>query len=719
MSISHIFSALCKHKKLIVSLLSIVGLFFLFWETALAGDQELLSAEESAKVVGILNGIIVGAASIMWMITSFITIFLYPGWVNGTLFGLQDYLKEIWILVSNVVYFIFAFIIIVIAFMNIIWKWEGNWELKQAMPKFIIWVLIVPFSWFFIQFVLAISAILTVWVLTLPYDSFQDQSLLGDALEGTELGDSFICKDVIISFSWEFEEGATDFSAWDSDVLSENIKCASEESRITVQQLFTGTEEWEWLDNSIFWVISVYTYGILKVQDLDTLYADDLTTVSKMADLVFKILFDLLFIIIYLLLMVALFLALLVRWIRLWIYAMLSPAFGLLYFFWKTGEGFGESWDKFNIKEFIALALVPVYVAAALSFGLIFILVATEWLKESASENDLDQINAGWFSLSIIWAHGSGEQEVSVIGKLIVELFGVVILWIAVMAALGASKTTKAVVEPIAAFWKSVGELATKAPTYAPIIPTWNGAMSVTGLQQVWWSLTSAAEQSARSRGSDFAKNLPGTNPGQIDLSNKSINALTSFENNGNKITRESLWDLRKAIEEGWSITTLASDPEFIRTINHIMKTDPAFANNALLQRPVAQWRPQDLAQALSEMDKVIDQNYSSAWTLMAWSESWSTARINDVNQRLFGEGSGTDTPTETTNNITISGLGASSVYANPQEAANAFRADTSYGGAAAVRTKLNAEWIENATVEAIIEAYEWWAEAESDTTTA
>jgi len=40
------------------------------------------------------------------------------------------------------------------------------------------------------------------------------------------------------------------------------------------------------------------------------------------------------------------------------------------------------------------------------------------------------------------------------------------------MAALGASKTTKAIVEPIAAFGKSVGELAAKAPTYAPIIPT-------------------------------------------------------------------------------------------------------------------------------------------------------------------------------------------------------------------------------------------------------
>ena len=74
----------------------------------------------------------------MGLVTSFVTIFLYPGWVNGTMFGLEDYLKIIWIFVSNVVYFIFAFILIAIAFMNIIGKGEGTWELKQAMPKFIV-----------------------------------------------------------------------------------------------------------------------------------------------------------------------------------------------------------------------------------------------------------------------------------------------------------------------------------------------------------------------------------------------------------------------------------------------------------------------------------------------------------------------------------------------------------------------------------------------------
>ena len=41
-------------------------------------------------------------------------------WINGSIFGLDKYFKDVWILVSNVVYFVFAFVLIWIAFMNII-----------------------------------------------------------------------------------------------------------------------------------------------------------------------------------------------------------------------------------------------------------------------------------------------------------------------------------------------------------------------------------------------------------------------------------------------------------------------------------------------------------------------------------------------------------------------------------------------------------------------
>jgi hypothetical protein len=484
-------------------------MFLLWFESTFAqADEPVISKEDSDKVVKILNGFITGAAALMGMISSFITMFLYPGWVNGTLFGLQDYLKIMWILVSNIVYFIFAFILIAIAFMNIIGKGEWTWELKQAMPRFIIWVLIVPFSWFFVQFLLSLSAILTVWVLTLPYDSFQGNELFDKAMENEELAWKEICKDVIISFNGDFEWQPVEQLSTDANELDEHIKCKNG-WKITVKELLTGTDA-DWnisadasgLQNSIFGVMSIYSYGILKVDELDTISAANLESVKTIADLIFKIVFDVLFIAVYLLLMVALLLALFVRGVRLWIYMMLSPAFWLLYFFWKWSEGFWESGDKFNIKEFIALALVPVYVSAALAFWLVFILVASEGIKET---NDGEDVLKAWgFSLTILWAHGDQEAEKSVIWKLVVEIFGVVILWIAVMAALWASKTTKAIVEPIQAFWKSVWDLAAKAPTYAPIIPAPGWMQSAASLQKIWSTLQGNMSAEASKRASSF-----------------------------------------------------------------------------------------------------------------------------------------------------------------------------------------------------------------------
>jgi malonyl CoA-acyl carrier protein transacylase len=62
----------------------------------------------------------------------------------------------------------------------------------------------------------------------------------------------------------------------------------------------------------------------------------------------------------------------------------------------------------------------------------------------------------------------------SIIGTIIVNTLALVILWMAVMAALSASKITGEAVKPIADMGHSVGELMKNAPQYVPI-PGTNG----------------------------------------------------------------------------------------------------------------------------------------------------------------------------------------------------------------------------------------------------
>jgi len=524
------------------------------------------------------------------------------------------------------------------------------------MPRFIVWVLIVPFSWFFVQFILAISAVLTVGVLTLPYDSFKENALLNDALTDSKLWETKICTDVIIYFSSDRPEGSVDLAAWDN-ALSENIVCAWEGSQLSLEELFST--EWDGLDNTIFWVISLYTYWVLEVQNLDTLAWSNLSFVKWMADLIFKVIFDLLFVVIYLLLMIALFLALLTRWIRLWIYAMLSPVFWLLYFF--KSEGVWE-WDgKFSIKEFISLAMVPVYVAAALAFGLIFILVAGQWIKNEVSPDNYDKLEAWGFSLEIQWALGGEESTVenSVIWKLIVQLFWVVILWIAVMAALRQSEVTKQITQPIADFWKSIWDLAKKAPTYAPIIPTgwWPGsALSISWLSQAWRSIKSGIENEATQRWSAFASRLGESWWWDIQLTSSSQQARNTLSNNG--LTWTASFDaFRRALSEWESAEALSRNREFKDLLKELLEQT---WNGDTVN--VDGWA-REIARAIGILDwyafserkgEVIPGDRYTANNILS---------INDLNSFLSWETS-TDEPTwstsepdQTTNNITINGV--------------------------------------------------------------
>jgi len=338
--------------------------------------------------------------------------------------------------------------------------------------------------------------------LTLPYDSF------GWTPAYQEARGSFT--NMIEKIQWEkTDEGKqkdkipTTFilNLWKTVVTSDDWnKTFKKWEEFFNQWRYTSIDsilEWEKDPNSIFWIIFLYTYGIMQIHDLDVLKeANIANAISSITDLSLKLIFDSLFVLVYMVLMIALFLALLVRGIKLWVYAMLSPTFGLLYFFDKA-DGVGEWNGKFGIKDFISLALVPVYVAAALSFWLLFIMVANEGLWTSkilwpCNPSDFSQMNVSttdltcmkvpWgFTFAIQWSHWNAPSW-NAIGKIIMQLFGIVILWMAVMTALKQSEITSKITEPIQQFGWNVWNLIAKSPMYAPIIPGW---LSVQWLQRV------------------------------------------------------------------------------------------------------------------------------------------------------------------------------------------------------------------------------------------
>ena len=513
--ISLITDFFTKNKKIILFSGLFLFLFYLFGDSAFAAepwftekDWSTLTKEWHADVIRALNWVSTFITVFLSLLTYLTTVFLSPEWINGSVFWLNSYFKTIWIMISNFVYLIFAFILIWIAFMNIIWKWGDKYQLKQALPKLVIWILIVPLSWFIVQFILSLSAVLTIWALNLPFETFSNFD--------SKLSSVSIPKWCTLNLKdWgKSEDGKNSYFYCDDKWTS------------TLDEVMNS-----WVSSdAIFWILWTYTYWLLNLENIAKLSESDQSKIKTIFDLVIKVVFDLLFVIVYSILMIALWLVLMVRWIYIWIYMMISPVFWLMYFFDKT-EWWWEFFDKFNIKQFIWLALVPVYAMLALTFWMLFLFIVWEWMTVSNSawiswikivdstegstitiwwkESNWD--TKWWYSLEVIWSAASISSITNftenvwngalwVVWILILKIFGIVVLWGAVMASLRSNDITKAVVEPLHAFGGQVWWLVTKSPQYLPIF----GGQSMESLKQIWASASSHYQNKARKPGEDF-----------------------------------------------------------------------------------------------------------------------------------------------------------------------------------------------------------------------
>lgn len=510
------------NKSFLIKIAVFLWIYLLFSELSFATQswsdvsQTSQSTFDKAKntVAEVTVWISTMVSLLLWLMTYLVTMFLSPEWTNGSLFGMNSKFKEIWIFVSNFVYLAFAFILIAIAFMNIIWKWEWNFAFKQAIPRFILWILIVPFSWFLVNFLVSLSSILFVWAMNLPSDIFTDYNKNLDKIT--------VPKNCTIDL-----KNLTDNTKKDDgkEVPKSIYDCWEKDEKWNYKETVSLKDVlWQWDASSwVFWIMSTYTYGILNLNEFDELNTQKILdwNLNTIWDIVVHVVFNLLFIVVYALLMIALGLAVMIRWIWLWIYIMLSPLMGLMIFFWKA-PGW-KFFEKFNFSEFIALAMVPVYSMLALSFWLLFIFVVNDWLNENKwwqfqdSTVKINKVNnqSQWvngqpqgnsnqtkleiwwwkdgnkFTLTIDWAiseNAKGKWKnvlwswLWIIWNLILKIFGIVILWWTVMAALKSSKITEEIITPIANFGEWIWKAVSSLPQYTPILP---GGQSLKSLESI------------------------------------------------------------------------------------------------------------------------------------------------------------------------------------------------------------------------------------------
>ncbi|MBP9811813.1 hypothetical protein KBC86_00410 [Candidatus Gracilibacteria bacterium] len=435
-----------------------------------------------------------------------------PDWTSGDLFNLRPVLHNLWVLVSNITYFIYALLLIFIALATIFNS--QNYGYKKLLPRLALGIILVPLTWWFVQFIISLSTIVTASVMNLP----------------TEVMDKYMNANSAPDAWWNVESIPSTFELFTDPAVIQNgaQKQYTQGPYRSPKSILTSS-------SGIYGSLLIYGNSIFKLNESKRL--DTATDVlASIAGLVNKGILAIVMFVVFGFLVIALVFMLMMRAIKLWFYAIFSPLLTLRY---VVGDGlFGgkENSDSFEIKEFIGLAFVPALVGLALSFGIVVVAVLqspTAGNKAITCTDAMMQADAAGCKIMNIMGSPDNYilrkvikmqegEEVStsevvmggitfrfygsaistpikgaavaqyqsalsaagnVFGTLIIDMISLIFIWAAFMAAKNVSKVAKAAFAPFEAIGTKVGKMAMDIPKYTPIPGT--DGMSISGASKL------------------------------------------------------------------------------------------------------------------------------------------------------------------------------------------------------------------------------------------
>ena len=313
---------------------------------------------------------------------------LSPDWTMGDFFGLRKYFLNVWILVSNLVYIAFALILLFMAVMQIFQVGESEYAFKQRLPRFLVGILMVPFTWLIVSWTLSFANQATAAVLSIPMGAIAQMQ------DSTAAGED----------KWLFHEKVIP-----TKISIDLTKDGSNKSSEVDCKHLDGNSTWcisaaEFVANNgsgPYFIMMVYAYDIFKIQKTALV---DLTSTCKanvdvkgciknLTDVLIKFGTALITTFFFGVLTIALCWVLLMRAFKLWAYVMFSPLFWIAYFTWwkwwgealgsEGGGGESSGLASLSFFWFFQLAMVPVMVSGVLAFGLLFIGVISQSFSAS------------------------------------------------------------------------------------------------------------------------------------------------------------------------------------------------------------------------------------------------------------------------------------------------------------------------------------------------
>jgi hypothetical protein len=409
---------------------------------------------------------------------------------NDLLFGagMEERLLSIWVQIRNLVNIGFVVILLGIALYNVTgFSKEGDYQMKTFLPKFVIALILVNFTFIGLKFILDVSNVLTHVVFTLPssisaelqgtsiylpkddeLDQYiKDKNLSDDDLKKIKTNIDRVCKSMFGSYS-EFQKKVSDYNqTTKKDALQDpkNYYCEVD----TANNIYVLTENGrnffkQYTSRNSAMILAVQ---MMKVVDIDKL-SDALKGSSpNISALSFNLLFSVIMYLVYGVAYVVLFVVLLARLVFLWIIIALSPLIAVKIVFSKLPMG-----DKDYFNMFIVNAFIPAIIGIPLTIGYIMLGALQE--ASNPITNDFDWTKA--FNLET--------SGVSDLQTMVIAFGAVAVVWIGVFAAAEKS-IASSVVQSIKGRVTGAGRALARAARFLPIIPAAGGAKGRASVAQL------------------------------------------------------------------------------------------------------------------------------------------------------------------------------------------------------------------------------------------
>lgn len=78
-------------------------------------------------------------------------------------------MHQLWIMISNITYFIYAILLVFIALATIFNN--EHYGYKALLPKLALGIILVPMTWWFVQFTISLATVITASVINVPQET--------------------------------------------------------------------------------------------------------------------------------------------------------------------------------------------------------------------------------------------------------------------------------------------------------------------------------------------------------------------------------------------------------------------------------------------------------------------------------------------------------------------------------------------------------------------